>query len=70
MPWTPKFDQTGDLDGKLRARGKLLSRAFGGFDDTLETSRKHTVSEHTVPENTDSHVIDDDFDHDQAHPEY
>ena len=75
MPWTPKFDHTGDLDGKLRARGKLLSRAFGGFDDTLETSRKHVVPEHTVPENTapentDRHVIDDDFDHDQAHPEY
>ena len=70
MPWTPKFDQTGDLDGKLRARGKLLSRAFGGFDDTLETSRKHTVPENTAPENTNSHVIDDDFDHDQAHPEY
>ena len=70
MPWTPKFDQTGDLDGKLRARGKLLSRAFGGFDDTLETSRKHTVPENTALENTDSHVIDDDFDHDQAHPEY
>ena len=33
MPWTPQFDRTGDLDGKLRARGKLLSRAFGNFDD-------------------------------------
>ncbi|NBO68578.1 MAG: hypothetical protein EBV40_07075, partial [Actinobacteria bacterium] len=34
MPWTPQFDRTGDLDGRLRARGKLLSRAFGGFDET------------------------------------
>ena len=33
MPWTPQFDRTGDLGGKLRARGKLLSRAFGNFDD-------------------------------------
>ena len=33
MPWTPQFDRTGDLDGRLRARGKLLSRAFGGFED-------------------------------------
>ena len=34
MPWTPQFDRTGDLDGRLRARGKLLSRAFGGFEET------------------------------------
>ena len=34
MPWTPQFDRTGDLDGRLRARGKLLSRAFGGFNET------------------------------------
>ncbi len=34
MPWTPQFDRTGDLDGRLLARGKLLSRAFGGFEDT------------------------------------
>ena len=33
MPWTPQFDRTGDLDGTLRARGRLLSRAFGRFDD-------------------------------------
>ena len=31
MPWTPQFDRTGDLDGRLRARGRLLSRAFGAF---------------------------------------
>jgi hypothetical protein len=32
MPWTPQFDRTGDLDGRLRARGRLLSRAFGTFE--------------------------------------
>ncbi|MDP4635273.1 MAG: hypothetical protein NWS60_03225 [Ilumatobacteraceae bacterium] len=32
MPWTPQFDRTGDLDGRLRARGRLLSRAFGASD--------------------------------------
>jgi hypothetical protein len=34
MPWTPQFDRTGDLDGRLRARGRLLSRAFGSFDSS------------------------------------
>ena len=33
MPWTPQFDRTGNLDGRLVARGRLLSRAFGGFED-------------------------------------
>lgn len=28
-PWQPVFDQSDDLDGLLRARGPLLSRAFG-----------------------------------------
>ena len=32
MPWTPQFDRTGDLDGRLRARGRLLSRACGASD--------------------------------------
>jgi hypothetical protein len=36
MPWTPQFDRTGDLDGRLRARGRLLSRAFGAFDASDE----------------------------------
>ena len=36
MPWTPQFDRTGDLDGRLRARGRLLSRAFGAFDASGE----------------------------------
>ncbi len=55
LPWTPQFDRTGDLDGTLRARGRLLSRAFGHVDDTVETSR-------------DQELIDSD--HDQSHPEY
>jgi len=32
MPWTPQFDRSGDLNGKLRARGRLLGRAFGHSD--------------------------------------
>jgi hypothetical protein len=32
MPWTPQFDRSGDLNGKLRARGRLLGRAFGQND--------------------------------------
>ncbi len=55
LPWTPQFDRTGDLDGTLRARGRLLSRAFGHVDDTVETIR-------------DQELIDSD--HDQSHPEY
>ena len=42
MPWTPQFDRTGDLDGRLRARGKLLARAFGSFDDAdLDHDQQH-----------------------------
>lgn len=37
MPWTPQFDRTGDLDGRLRARGRLLSRAFGAFESSAES---------------------------------
>jgi hypothetical protein len=29
-PWVPQFDQGDDLAGLLKARGPLLSRAFGG----------------------------------------
>lgn len=29
LPWTPQFDRSSDLDGVLRARGRLLGRAFG-----------------------------------------
>ena len=55
MPWTPQFDRTGDLDGRLRARGRLLSRAFGAFDAYGEG---HEIDQ------------DQDHDHDQHHPEY
>ena len=55
MPWTPQFDRTGDLDGRLRARGRLLSRAFGTFSSS-ETNHEH------------DHEFD--LDHDQQHPEY
>lgn len=34
LPWTPQFDRTSDLDGKLRARGRLLGRAFGHRDSS------------------------------------
>ena len=30
LPWQPVFDQTDDLKGLLKARGRLLSRAFHG----------------------------------------
>jgi len=30
LPWQPVFDQTDDLQGLLKARGRLLSRAFNG----------------------------------------
>jgi len=29
-PWKPSFDQSDDLSGLLKARGRLLSRAFNG----------------------------------------
>ena len=29
-PWLPVFDQNDDLSGLLKARGRLLSRAFNG----------------------------------------
>lgn len=33
MPWKPRFDQEDDLDGVLKPKGRLLSRAFGS-DET------------------------------------
>ena len=33
MPWRPQFDQDDDLDGVLKPKGRLLSRAFGS-DET------------------------------------
>ena len=59
MPWTPQFDRTGDLDGRLRARGRLLSRAFGASDASGEG--------HEIDQDQDQ---DQDQDHDQHHPEY
>ena len=46
LPWTPQFDRSGDLDGKLRARGRLLGRAFGhsestGFEESNDDDLDH-----------------------------
>ncbi len=46
MPWTPQFDRTGDLDGRLRARGRLLSRAFGNFEDTDQSDDQDHDQQH------------------------
>lgn len=35
-PWMPHFDQSDDLQGLLKARGRLLSRAFNGRDGSGE----------------------------------
>lgn len=40
IPWSPQFDQTDDLGGVLRPKGRLLSRAFN-FDDTQSSPRPH-----------------------------
>ena len=55
LPWTPRFDRSGDLDGKLRARGRLLGRAFGN----TESSNDHENYQ-------DSQC---DYDHDQSNLE-
>ena len=55
LPWTPRFDRSGDLDGKLRARGRLLGRAFGN----TESSSDHENYQ-------DSQC---DYDHDQSNLE-
>jgi len=34
LPWKPVFDQRDDLDGLLKARSPLLSRAFGKREPT------------------------------------
>ena len=54
LPWTPRFDRSGDLDGKLRARGRLLGRAFGHIDSSSSDDENHQDSHH---------------DHDQSHSE-
>jgi hypothetical protein len=41
IPWSPQFDQTDDLGGVLRPKGRLLSRAFN-FDDTQSSPRPQT----------------------------
>ena len=38
IPWSPQFDQTDDLGGVLRPKGRLLSRAFN-FDETQSSPR-------------------------------
>jgi hypothetical protein len=38
IPWSPQFDQTDDLGGVLRPKGRLLSRAFN-FDVTQSSPR-------------------------------
>lgn len=56
LPWTPQFDRSSDLDGVLRARGRLLGRAFGHSEIDSE------IREH-------EHEHDHDHDHDQSHSE-
>lgn len=46
IPWSPQFDQTDDLGGVLRPKGRLLSRAFN-FDDTQSSPRPQTDSTFT-----------------------
>ena len=41
IPWSPQFDQTDDLGGVLRPKGRLLSRAFN-FDETQSSPRPQT----------------------------
>ncbi len=50
MPWTPQFDRTGDLDGRLRARGRLLSRAFGAFDTSDQSQEDDHDHDQQHPE--------------------
>ena len=60
LPWTPRFDRSSDLDGKLRARGRLLGRAFGHLDSSSSDDENHQEN------HKDSHRDDD---HDQSHSE-
>ena len=46
LPWTPRFDRSGDLDGKLRARGRLLGRAFGHIDSSSSDQENHHDHDH------------------------
>ena len=46
IPWSPQFDQTDDLGGVLRPKGRLLSRAFN-FDDTQSSPRPQSDNSFT-----------------------
>ena len=46
LPWTPQFDRSGDLDGKLRARGRLLGRAFGHIYSSSSDQENHHDHDH------------------------
>ena len=46
IPWSPQFDQTDDLGGVLRPKGRLLSRAFN-FDDTQSSPRPQIDNTYT-----------------------
>jgi len=56
MPWRPRFDQDDDLDGVLKPKGRLLSRAFGS-DETQFMQRpkqskdldREPFDEHEIP---------------------
>jgi hypothetical protein len=56
MPWRPRFDQDDDVEGVLKPKGRLLSRAFGS-DQTLFMQRpkqsdeldREPFGEHDIP---------------------
>ena len=49
IPWSPQFDQTDDLGGVLRPKGRLLSRAFN-FDDTnADGLKREPFDENDIP---------------------
>ena len=49
IPWSPQFDNTDDLGGVLRPKGRLLSRAFN-FDDTnADGLEREPFDENDIP---------------------
>ena len=54
MPWSPRFDHDDDLDGVMKPKGRLLSRAFGS-DETQFMQRpskeldREPFGEHDIP---------------------
>ena len=54
MPWRPRFDHEDDLDGVMKPKGRLLSRAFGS-DETQFMQRpskeldREPFGEHDIP---------------------